>query len=56
MANEFRKDGVLSLMDFLPSYEFRLCVDRYRGNYSEKLFMLGPVIWVDRESFVIREM
>jgi hypothetical protein len=20
------------LMDFLPSYEFRLCVDRYHGN------------------------
>ena len=26
------------LMDFLPSYEFRLCVDRYRGNYKVKSF------------------
>src|SRR4029077_20869945 len=26
------------LMDFLPSYEFRLCVDRYQGNYKVKSF------------------
>ena len=26
------------LMDFLPSYEFRLCVDRYQGNYKMKSF------------------
>ena len=26
------------LMDFLPSYEFRLCVDRYHGNYKVKSF------------------
>src|SRR5687767_3931808 len=26
------------LMDFLPSYEFRLCVDRYHGNYKMKSF------------------
>ena len=24
------------LMDFLPSYQFRLCVDRYHGNYKVK--------------------
>jgi hypothetical protein len=29
------------LMDFLPAYEFRLCVDRQLQ--SAKLFMLGPV-------------
>ena len=26
------------LMDFLPSYEFRLCVERYHGNYKVKSF------------------
>jgi len=26
------------LMDFLPAYEFRLCVDRYHGNYKIKSF------------------
>ncbi len=26
------------LMDFLPSYEFRLCVDRYHGNDKVKSF------------------
>jgi transposase len=26
------------LMDFLPSYEFRRCVDRYQGNYKVKSF------------------
>jgi len=26
------------LMDFLPSYEFRLCVDRYHGHYKVKSF------------------
>jgi hypothetical protein len=26
------------LMDFLPPYEFRLCVDRYHGNYKVKSF------------------
>lgn len=26
------------LMDFLPAYEFRLCVDRYHGNYKVKSF------------------
>src|SRR5882724_4206575 len=26
------------LMDCLPSYEFRLCVDRYQGNYKMKSF------------------
>jgi hypothetical protein len=26
------------LMDFLPSYEFRLCLDRYHGNYKVKSF------------------
>jgi len=26
------------LMDFLPSYEFRRCVDRYEGNYKVKSF------------------
>jgi hypothetical protein len=34
MAHELRKDGVLSL----PSYEFRLCVDRYHGNYKVQSF------------------
>ena len=32
------------LMDFLPAYEFRLCVGSLsRQLQSEKLFMLGPV-------------
>lgn len=26
------------LMDFVPSYEFRCCVDRYQGNYKIKSF------------------
>jgi len=26
------------LMDFLPTYEFRKCVDRYNGNYKVKSF------------------
>jgi transposase len=26
------------MMDFLPSYEFRRCVDRYQGNYKVKSF------------------
>jgi hypothetical protein len=26
------------LMDFLPSYQFRLCVNRYHGNYKVKRF------------------
>jgi hypothetical protein len=26
------------LMDFIPSYEFRKCVDRYKGNYKIKSF------------------
>ena len=26
------------LMDFLPTYEFRKCVDRYHGNYKVKSF------------------
>jgi hypothetical protein len=26
------------LMDFLPAYEFRLCVDRYHGNYKVQSF------------------
>ena len=26
------------VMDFLPSYEFRLCVERYQGNYKVKSF------------------
>lgn len=26
------------LMDFIPSYEFRQCVDRYNGNYKIKTF------------------
>jgi len=26
------------LMDFLPRYEFRLCVQRYNGNYKVKSF------------------
>ena len=26
------------VMDFLPAYEFRLCVDRYHGNYKVKSF------------------
>jgi len=26
------------LMEFLPKYEFRKCVDRYRGNYKVKSF------------------
>lgn len=32
------------LMDFLPSQEFRRCVERYKGDYKlQKLFMLGPI-------------
>ena len=38
MADEFRKDGVLSMMDFLPAYEFHLFVDRYHGNYKVQSF------------------
>ena len=26
------------LMDFLPTYEFRQCVERYQGNYKLKSF------------------
>ena len=26
------------LMDFLPSYDFRQCVERYYGNYKVKSF------------------
>ena len=26
------------LMDFLPAYEFRQCVERYQGNYKLKIF------------------
>jgi hypothetical protein len=26
------------IMDFLPLYEFRKCVNRYRGNYRVKRF------------------
>ena len=26
------------VMDFLPSYEFRKCVQRYRGNYKVRSF------------------
>lgn len=26
------------LMDFIPTYEFRQCVDRYYGNYKVKTF------------------
>lgn len=26
------------LMDFLPAYDFRKCVDHYRGNYKVKSF------------------
>jgi hypothetical protein len=26
------------LMDFIPMYEFRNCVERYRGNYKVKSF------------------
>ncbi len=26
------------LMDFVPPYEFRKCVERYRGNYKVKSF------------------
>ena len=32
------------LMDFLPTYEFHQCVQRYNGNYKiKRLFLLGPV-------------
>jgi len=32
------------LMDFVPGYEFRQCVERYRGNYKVKtFFLLGSV-------------
>jgi hypothetical protein len=26
------------LMDFVPTYEFRQCVERYHGNYKVKTF------------------
>jgi hypothetical protein len=26
------------LMDFVPRYEFRLCVERYRGDYKVQSF------------------
>ena len=32
------------LLDYLPSYQFQLCVDRYQGDrYVKELFLLGPV-------------
>ena len=32
------------LMDFIPLYEFRKCVEPYHGDYKVKtLFLLGPV-------------
>jgi transposase len=34
----FGKTIFSQLMDFLPTYEFRKCVDRYRGNYKIKSF------------------
>jgi Domain of unknown function (DUF4372) len=33
-----RKTVFSQLMDFLPSYEFRLCVDCYHGNHKVKSF------------------
>ena len=32
------------LMDYIPSYEFRKCVEWYNGNYEGRtLFLLGSV-------------
>ena len=35
---DFEKTIFTQLMEFLPKYEFRKCVDRYRGNYKVKSF------------------
>ena len=30
------------LIEFIPSsYEFRCCVERYRGHYRSKVFLVG---------------
>src|SRR5574340_1675544 len=34
----FGKTIFSQLMDFLPTYEFRQCVERYHGNYKIKSF------------------
>jgi hypothetical protein len=33
------KTNLSQLMDFLSAYEFRLCVQRYNGNYKFKSFL-----------------
>lgn len=34
MTYEYRKNRFAQLMDFVPSYEFQKCVERYNGNYK----------------------
>ncbi|HPR65449.1 MAG TPA: hypothetical protein PK014_14670 [Thermoanaerobaculia bacterium] len=31
------------LMGFLPTCEFKICVDRYAGHYKEEFYLLGSV-------------
>src|SRR5947207_915824 len=38
LADEFWQIDPAQLMDFLPSYEFRQCVERYQGNYKLQSF------------------
>ena len=35
------------LMDFIPSYEFQKCVDRYSGNYKVKVFPIPEMTAID---------
>ena len=37
-ADEFRKTIFAQLMDFIPIYEFRKCVERYNGNFKVQSF------------------
>ena len=39
MDDEFRKNCFSQIMDYLPMYEFRKCVNRYNGNYHTSSFM-----------------